>query len=39
MSLKKDKEEYAKVIQEYQDNEALNQHRNKELSNQEQILA
>lgn len=39
MTLKKDKEEYQKVVRDYQDREALNAHRTQELSNQEQILA
>ena len=38
MNLKKDKEEYQKIIREYQDREVFNAHRTKELSNQEQLL-
>jgi hypothetical protein len=38
MNLKKDKDEYQKIIREYQDREVLNAHRTKELSNQEQLL-
>ena len=38
-NLKKDKEQYQKIIREYEERETVNAHRTEELSNQEQILA
>lgn len=39
MTLKKDNEEYGRVIKSYQEKEILNAHKTQELSNQEQLLA